>query len=432
VGYYCGEIKDVIFEGADYGQHGTYYRFLNISVTVQDQVTVTLPSGMEAVGILSLTKIESSAIRTPIENTIRFWQQSGDAVTIDVDGSVNEGDVVEVELYVNKVFALFDLPSKSIISICETKEVEVTIISGTGRYYFEELEYAYHTPPNMIDGNANIKVVDPNGGNVTQHGIVEGTVSPEEWYVEVSDVPYASVNDGGTVKVTLTVEKTIKNDDFLRYCYNYIPYVGKAQNWAPQEVPWWLFKGQAGVTTRGTGYVDRSKFISQDKPAILQNLPGKRSWDYLSGENEPTDLLIANLYESATILDNNVRISQIDNLGNDVGAQFNLFKFMDSSNVTSVERGFSLNINFIDRGLEGEYSNGIEAFIGSALSDRLDNAITWEDTKKVRFFLTAVSKDSEPGMLIIVGSEYINIGVSGSYDFAIADVFNLLGRPLVK
>jgi hypothetical protein len=35
-------------------------------------------------------------------------------------------------------------------------------------------------------------------------------------------------------------------------------------------------------------------------------------------------------------------------------------------------------------------------------------------------------------MLIIVGSEYINIGVSGSYDYAIGDVFNLLGRPLIK
>jgi hypothetical protein len=67
-----------------------------------------------------------------------------------------------------------------------------------------------------------------------------------------------------------------------------------------------------------------------------------------------------------------------------------------------------------------------------SLSDRLNNLITWEDTKKIRAFIVAISQDEKPQLLCIVGSEYINIGVSGSYDFAIADVFNLLGRPLIK
>jgi hypothetical protein len=388
--------KNVIFDGVDFGQHGAYYRVQNITVSVQDQVTVTLPSGMKAVGVLSLTKIEGSDIRTSIENTIRFWQQSGDAVVLDLDGSVNEGDIIEVELYVDKSFALFDKSSKSIVSIYETKEVEVIIIGGTGRYYFEDLEYAYHIPSNMIDGVANIKVVDANGGNIAQHGIVSGTVSPEEWYVEVSDVPYVNVNDGGTVKITLTVEKTIKNDDFLRFCYNYTPYQGIVQNWASQASRWWKFKNHSGMSTRGTGYLDVSNFVSFNKLAILPHFPGRRSYDYLSGEDDPTNLMLAgSFYETATIIDSNLRVSQLNLIGEDVGVQFNFFKFLTGS-IVSNERGYTFNTSFFDKGLEEIYPDGISIYIGLSLSDRLDTGVTWEDTKKIRMFLAALSNDSTP------------------------------------
>ncbi|MHA1948159.1 MAG: hypothetical protein ACW97W_18875, partial [Candidatus Hodarchaeales archaeon] len=313
-----GEVwKFDVVNDIDTSRAGVFYRESpTITATSNNQIDINVPSGFTAVGIERLINQDTT---TDLENVIINWSQTGDVVTINVSSGISIGEDITAYVFIDKDFLLLDESTKTVVEVCETKEISIQINSNAGIYYLSNGEYSEFNTLMTWD-TPNVRVENANGGSGTINDMVSCTIQVLGNRVKITGLTPGLINNGGTIKATLTQGKNLKNDQSLTIWYKYIPYMGILQD---QQIPslnrWWKLRDRGGMTVHGTGGYDRTvERLNTIVRPVVPIIPGKLEYDYLADNEVPVDNLMvfgdsSGDYKEGHLFKNaKIRISQLE------------------------------------------------------------------------------------------------------------------------
>jgi hypothetical protein len=252
------------------------------AATIANQISVTLPTGYTPVGIY---RLYDESTPQNIEPYVVSWTFDSVArvCTITTSSSILVGTIVSVILYVDRVMIVTEKRTKAVTDIRFAKEITITTdASGNGAAYLDYNEVGIGLAGPSLGASNNIRNAATNAvlssitPIVSSHKVtVSGTGSPAS----------------GSVKVTICVSKTIKNNEFLRVWYKYVPYMGIGQ----QELLYGNLKDSPGYAPKIVAAHDKILVSSIGTGGLPPDYPSNHAFQSMSARL-PIGSLVCDYY----------------------------------------------------------------------------------------------------------------------------------------
>lgn len=389
--------------------HGTYSTSTQygVYVTITDtsgsdnQIQVTVPTGLTATGIAA---IYNNTTTSYVDGNISTWSQSGQTLTITTSSGITSGDSVEVKCYVDRAYCTFQEETKSITEYRKTKEVTITLDgSGDGTYYLDYGELGKEES-DMRAGKVNIRKVSDNG-------VVTGAVAVSLHKVAITGCSVTSQD----VKTTITVIDPPLNNDHLRIWYEYTPYSGllpsneSLGSFSLSTINAVAWSKKAMLSSIGTGGVSTAGWYTTVKSETLPANVNSYEYDCTS---EAIDSSYFGSYQPVIFTD--YVTTDGTNSNYTTGSYFYEDYYFAPTTGTSIRGSINSNTSSVFRWKCPDFTSGVNCRM-------IIGALGLSSTMKSAYTVT-------PKLYVLTSSTVS----TGLFSMTNVDIFNMLGRPIIK